>query len=311
MQIIDPFENSLPHPELVACIGFFDGVHLGHQFLLSELQAEAKLRGMASAVVTFSNHPRELTDVAGRPRLLQSIDSRLEAIAATGIDYCILLRFTPELRDLSAEQFIRDVLRKRCRVGVLIVGYDHRFGKDRREGFEAYQAYGRACGMEVIAEPGYTPGGVHISSSAIRRALAEGRPDEAAHLLGRPYALSGTVVSGARLGRTIGFPTANIRPRPAGMLIPRQGVYAAWVDVDGHSYPAMLNIGNRPTIDDDGEQSIEAHLIGFDGDLYGKQATVHFVRYLRPEQRMESLDELRRQLETDKEEALRVLDEAK
>jgi riboflavin kinase/FMN adenylyltransferase len=307
MQIIDPFENSLSLRESVACIGFFDGVHLGHQFLLGELTGEAGRRGMASAVVTFVNHPRSLTDKAACPRLLQQLDDRLAALASLGIDYCFLLRFTPELRELTAEAFIRDVLRGRCRVGALIVGYDHHFGRKSNEGFADYRAYGHACGMEVLAEPPYAPEGMHISSSAVRRALLEGAPERAKRLLGRPFRLNGTVVAGAQIGRTIGYPTANIRPAERDCLVPRHGVYAAWAEVDGVRLPAMVNIGHRPTIDDDDNVTIEAHLIGYEGDLYGRQVALLFEHYLRDERRMESIDDLRLQLDKDRSEALRAL----
>lgn len=298
MQIIDSFAN-LQLPETAACIGFFDGVHLGHRFLIGELITEAKRRGMASAIITFRNHPRTHIKSDFTPQLIQSFDEKMEKLANTGIDYCFVLDFTPELREHSAEEFIRCILRAKMNVGLLVIGYDHRFGKNRADGFEEYCRYGAACGMEVMKEPDYSPNGLHVSSSAIRRALSEGKPELASCLLGEPYQLTGTVIKGSQIGRTIGFPTANIEPAECHQIIPRQGVYAARVKVDGIYYQAMLNIGSRPTVADAGKQSIEVHLLDFNGDLYGKQLTIHFIAYLRPERKMESLEDLKQQLKKD------------
>ncbi|MEG2179832.1 MAG: bifunctional riboflavin kinase/FAD synthetase [Bacteroidales bacterium] len=298
MQIIDSFAN-LQLPETAACIGFFDGVHLGHRFLIGELITEAKRRGMASAIITFRNHPRTRIKSDFTPQLIQSFEEKMEKLAKTGIDYCFVLDFTPELREYSAKEFICRILRAQMNVGLLVIGYDHRFGKNRTDGFEEYCGYGAACGMEVMKEPDYSPNGMHVSSSAIRRALAEGKPELAACLLGEPYRMTGRVVRGSQIGRTIGFPTANIEPSEGHQIIPRQGVYAARVEVDGGCYEAMLNIGSRPTVADAGKQSIEVYLFDFNGDLYGKKMTIHFIAYLRPERKMESLEDLKLQLNKD------------
>lgn len=308
MQIIDPFHTTTSLPELAACIGFFDGVHRGHRFLIRELNAEAKRRGLASAVITFRNHPRELIDPEFHPQLLQPLDEKMASLAQTGLDYCIVLDFTPQIRDLSAEAFIQTILCDLIHVKLLLIGYDHRFGKERRDGFEQYKIYGAACGVDVMKEPDYSPSGLHVSSSAIRRALLNGKPELAAQLLGTPYRLTGTVVKGSQIGRTIGFPTANVQPISADSIIPKQGVYAAFVKANGRYYPAMVNIGNRPTVEQQGAQTVEAHLIGFEGDLYGAAVSVFFMDYLRPERKMESIADLKQQLQTDRDQTLICLD---
>lgn len=307
MQIIDPFNLTTPLPKLAACIGFFDGVHRGHRFLIGELQAEAKRRGLKSAVITFRNHPRERIATDFKPQLLQSFDAKMASLAETGIDYCIVLDFTPELRDLTAEQFIQTILHDRANVKLLLIGYDHRFGKDRSDGFEQYKEYGARCGMEVVKATDYSPEGLHISSSAVRRALLNGEPELAGKILGKPYELTGIVVQGAQIGRTIGFPTANVQPDHSNGIIPKQGVYAAFVKVDDQLYPAIVNIGNRPTVEKQGQQTIEAHLIGYQGNLYGSTVSVFFTHYLRSERKMESLLDLKQQLTTDLGQALDYL----
>lgn len=269
--------------------------------------AEAKRHGMASAVITFRNHPRTQIHTDYHPQLLQSFDEKMQKLAATGVDYCFVLDFTPELREYTAREFICRILSDQMNVKLLLIGYDHRFGKNRTDGFKEYQRYGAACGMEVKKEPDYSPEGMHVSSSAIRRALLEGKPEIASTLLGQPYQLTGIVVKGSQIGRTIGFPTANMEIADAHRIIPKKGVYAACVEAEGKTWRAMLNIGTRPTITDTNRQSIEIHLFDYEGDLYDKTLTVRFVAYLRPEQRMESLDDLKRQLLTDREHALQML----
>ncbi|MEG1616724.1 MAG: bifunctional riboflavin kinase/FAD synthetase [Bacteroidales bacterium] len=306
MQILTPpFSTDIP--PLVASIGFFDGVHRGHRFLIGELIAEAKREGLSSAVITFRNHPRKLIDPSFSPELLSSFDEKMTLLEQTGVDYCIVLDFTPQIRDLSASRFIQEILSEQLHTKTLITGYDHRFGKNREEGFEDYCRYGKACGMQVLRETGYAPDGLHVSSSEVRRKLLSGHLSTANELLGRSYNLEGVVEEGFRIGRKIGFPTANIRPCEPDKLIPKQGVYAVYVEIDGIARPGMLNIGIRPTVHDSGNISIEAHLFGFDGDLYGKTVNIRFIEFLREERKMESLGELQRQLEKDKIAAQSVL----
>ena len=290
-----------------ATIGFFDGVHRGHQFLLRHLQEEASRRGLKSAVVTFANHPRKLIQPDYDLLLIDTLEQRLEKLAATGIDACFLLDFTEEIRQLSAREFIHDVLSKQMHVRLLIIGYDHRFGHNREEGFEDYVRYGRELGIEVVQSEAYELNGVSVSSSVIRSFLQEGEVEMAECCLGYPYILLGKVAPGVQEGRKLGFPTANLVV-DSSKLIPAAGAYAVSARLEGTSTtrPAMMNIGTRPTFGENA-QTLEVHILDFSGNLYGKSLAVGFVRRLREEHKFRSPEELARQLQQDAERVREVM----
>ncbi len=285
---------------LAATVGFFDGVHLGHRFLIDELKQIACQEGLVSAVVTFPEHPRTVLHSDYQPKLLNSFDEKLSRLASTGVDDCVVLDFTPQLARLTAQEFITDVLADRLRVKTLLVGYDHRFGHNRAEGFEQYVAYGAACGMEVIQASRFSEGDVVVSSSEIRRLLSECRVEEAACLLTYPYQLSGKVVSGYQVGRKLGFPTANIQVEDACKVIPGIGVYAVWVDLEGKRYKGMLYIGSRPTLTEGNKISLEVNILDFSSDIYNKELTISFVHYIREDVKFDSLNQLTEQLKRDR-----------
>ena len=288
-----------PHA-CAATIGFFDGVHCGHRFLLEELRHLAHERGLRTLAITFDQHPRKVLGRSFQPKILTGREEK-EALLAALADRVEVLRFTPALAALTAEEFMQTVLRDGLNVRTLLLGYDHRFGSDGLTGAAAYEALGRRLGIEVLQARQYAEGGRHVSSSAVRRLLEEGRVQDAAALLGRPYSLTGTVVAGNRIGRTLGFPTANLQPLLADQLIPRGGVYAVDVQLRGKRYRGMLNIGCRPTLAlPDKGLSIEVHLFDFWCDIYGERLTVSFRRYLRDEARFPSAEALREQLEEDR-----------
>ena len=309
MRIYRNFDHIPPTP-LVACIGFFDGVHLGHRYLLNLLKQRADASGYASAVVTFANHPRTVISPDTPVALIDTAEEKSSLLAACGVDVCLLLDFTPQLMETSAEDFIA-LLAERGHIKTLLVGYDHRFGRKSSEGFDDYMRYGERYGVEVVRMPEYEASGQeHYSSSQVRRCLAGGDVQQAARLLGRPYKLDGTIVHGHSLGHVIGFPTANLLPSHPHKLIPATGVYAAQASLaDGTTYPAMVNIGCRPTVatPSDHTISIEAHLIGFDGDLYDRGVALSFVARIRDERKMSGLEELCAQLQEDRTSALRLL----
>ena len=286
-----------------ACIGFFDGVHLGHRFLLEHLKEEARRTKTLSAVITFANHPRKLIQPDFKLHLINTLDEKLTNLEATGIDTCFLLDFTEEVRNLTAQQFICDFLAAKLHVIKLLIGYDHRFGKNRAEGFDDYVRYGKTCGMEVVQEPIFDDGtGRNFSSSEVRRSLIAGKIREATDILGKHYDLEGVVIHGHQLGRKLGYPTANLNPFDKDKIIPSNGVYAATVRLEnGVVYPSMVNIGFRPTVEkeDVRQLSVEAHLIGFSGDIYGQTIVLSFIERIRDERKMASLDELKAQLATD------------
>ena len=288
---------------VVATVGFFDGVHQGHRFLIEQVRKYARRQSLASAVFTFDEHPRSVLQDGYEPALLHSFPEKIAEIAGTGIDYCIVLNFTKELAAMTAEEFIREVLHKQYRVRTLLVGYDHRFGHNRAEGFEDYVAYGKACGMEVVRVLPYDAGEVRVSSSAIRRMLAEGMVERANELLVHPYQLQGNVVHGDGIGEQLGFPTANLDLFDKHKVVPKPGVYAVWVDTDEMRYKGMLYIGDRPTIDAGHEPRIEVNLLHFSGNLYGEFVRVTFVHYMRDNIKFETLEALKKQLERDRDEA--------
>ena len=210
----------------VGTIGVFDGVHRGHQYLLRRLCDDARQRGWRSVVVTFDRHPREVLQSGWHPELLTTLDERLQLLKATGIDECVVLPFTHEMAAQSAQTFMRETLLERLHIRRLSIGYDHRFGHDRAEGFEQYVHYGRDMGMEVVQNDAFCPDGQRLSSSVIRHLLHTGDVAGAATCLGREYSLCGTVVGGEHVGRTLGFPTANLRVDHPDKIIPAPGVYA-------------------------------------------------------------------------------------
>lgn len=302
MKIFRDFDHILGN--FATCIGFFDGVHKGHQFLLEHLRAEAAARGLRSGVITFVNHPRRLIEPDFPLPLIDTLDERLAKLGETGIDACFLLDFTEDVRRLSAEQFLRQMLHDKMHVKRLLIGYDHRFGHNRSEGFDDYVRYGAACGMEVVQEPERQDGdGLHYSSSEVRRSLFAGEVEKATQILGCPYRMGGQVVAGHQLGRKLGYPTANLWIRERDKIIPKRGVYAVMATLgDGSVHPAMLNIGCRPTVDGpDHKQTLETHIIHWDGNLYGQQLRIDLIHRLREERKMESLDALKEQLRKDVE----------
>ena len=286
---------------MIATIGFFDGVHLGHCHLINMLKKVARERSVQSCVITFDRHPRQVVQPEWCPDMLTTPDEKTQLLKATGIDKCEVLHFDREMASQSARDFMLHTLKERLGVSILVTGYDNRFGHNRSEGFEDYVRYGKEIGIEVIKGEELTVGSHNVSSSSIRRMLKEGNIEDATRCLGHEYQLTGTVVAGEHIGRTIGFPTANIRPNDSSKLIPANGVYA--VDVwseseDFSSRRAMLNIGTRPTFDGKAT-TIEVHIPHFEGNLYGKTLTIAFISKIREEICFDSPEALVEQLNKD------------
>lgn len=292
--------DMLKEKALVATIGFFDGVHLGHRYLIEEMKRVAKQRNLPSAVITFPEHPRTVLHADYQPKLLNSFEEKLEHLAATGIDYCIVLDFTIELSRLTASEFIHSLLADKLHVKTLLIGYDHRFGHDRTDGFEQYVDYGAACGMEVLKASRYTEGEAAVSSSEIRTLILAGQVEKATELLTYPYQMRGSIVSGYKVGRTLGFPTANIQVDEPFKVMPGIGVYAVWVYMEDKRYKGMLYIGNRPTLDNGDNITLEVNILNFSGDIYNNMLTVSFIYYVRGDIRFDTLEELKDQLAEDR-----------
>ena len=291
-------------PPCAATIGFFDGVHRGHRFLLEQVKEEAAGKGLCPSVITFPTHPRQVLQPDFHPQLLSTPAEKLHLLEEAGIANCILLPFTAELSRLSAKEFML-LLRTEYNVRTLVIGYDHRFGHNRLESFEDYVRYGQELDIDIVQARAYTQENAKVSSSAIRELLSQGEVHTASRLLGYPYPLEGTVTDGYRVGRKIGFPTANLRVDHPFKLVPAEGVYAVKVEVEGQQHLGMLNIGHRPTLNNGADRSIEVHILDFAGDIYRQNIRIEFLRFLRPETKFASIEELISQIEKDKEAILK------
>ena len=283
----------------VVTVGTFDGVHRGHVAVLREIVERARVAGRKSVLVTFEPHPLEVVNPKAAPLLLTSGAERREALAQTGLDYVVFLRFDKALAQYSPERFVREVLIGRCGMKELVIGHDHGFGRGRSGDVETLRRLGATDGFQVDVVGLVESGGHAVSSSAIRRAVAGGDLRTAAGLLGRPYTVSGRVVRGEGRGRTIGVPTLNLGEIPERKLLPPDGVYAARVEWAGGRAGGMLNQGPRPTVGD-GRRSLEVHLFGVDEDLYGGWVKVEWVARIRDQQKFPSLAALQAQLQQDR-----------
>ncbi len=292
----------------VATIGSFDGVHRGHRSLLAQVRSIADERGMRAMAVTFAASPKRVLGMSGAPQL-NTTEERAALLRQVGMDKVAMLDFTPEMAAMSACDFMQQVLKDRLHIAVLVIGYDHRFGRGRSEGFDDYVRYGEEMGIEVVRGEACTDKGEPISSTRIRHLLATGNVEEVTCLLGYQYMLQGEVVDGYKEGRKMGFPTANLRPLSADKVIPADGVYAVRVSVNDVYYKGMLNIGYRPTLNNGRERSIEVHILDFEGSLYGKTVTVEFTHRLREERTFANVEELIAQLRKDEEKVRELLDQ--
>lgn len=300
MKVIHPNSPVTAYKPCVATIGFFDGVHKGHQFLIRQVKRYSEEFGLPSALITFSRSPREVIQSGFKPQLLTTLEEKLQLLSDTGVDECLLLEFTMEMAQLSAQTFMSEILRDKFHVKALVIGYDHRFGHNRLEGFEDYLAYGKELGIQIIHAPQYLYEKEKVSSSVIRNILYKGEVKIATKLLGHYYSLTGIVEEGFHIGRTMNFPTANMRPNNLQKLIPEGGVYAVWVLLGGERYMGMLNIGTRPTVGNGSNRTIETYILHFSKDIYGQTFTIELVDRLRSEKKFDSLRDLQDQLEKDK-----------
>ena len=300
--------DRLPAGSTVATIGMFDGVHLGHVTLVDFLKQQAAVTGKQALVITFLRHPRQVLRQTEPFRLIMPLKDRLEQIASLQPDLLLTLDFTAELAQLDSSRFI-ELLRDRYGVTELVAGYNHRFGHNKGETFADYCRNGERLGVKVVKAPEYLGEYAPVSSTIIRGLIAAGRVVDAMHCMNRPYSLTGKVVHGFHNGRGLGFPTANVGEVDPAVLLPHNGAYAVLAHVAGQCLQGMANIGKRPTLDNGDQLSIEVNLFDFDGDIYGEDITLEFISFLRLEFKMCGLDELKRQLTLDRDNAKRLLNE--
>lgn len=288
----------------VVTSGTFDGVHVGHQRILKRLKEISLQSGGESVVLTFWPHPRMVVSEDSQDlQLLSTIDEKIELFESLGIQNLVIIPFTRAFSELTSEEFIQLVLVNKIHTKKLVIGYDHRFGRNREGSFEFLQKNCADYGFEVEEIPRQDIEDLAISSTRIRQALLSGQVGVAQDLLGRAYALSGTVVKGKQLGRTIGFPTANLHLHESYKLIPSNGVYIIKAHYQNQAFNAMLNIGVRPTVDGV-SRTIEAHIFDFDKEIYGEDLKLELLSYLRPEQKFNGLDALVEQLHIDRQTSL-------
>lgn len=309
MQLIEDLDDFDAPDHSVVTSGTFDGVHVGHQKILSKLNHLAKSDGGKSIVLTFWPHPRfVLNHGVSDLKLLSTFEEKVNLLKLSGIDYLVKIPFTQQFAELSSDQFIRNILVERLNTQKLVIGYDHRFGRNREGGFDYLMQHSDEYGFAVQEISRQDIENVGVSSTKIREALAQGEIHVANEFLGRNYCITGFVKDGDRIGRSIGFPTANLEIPESYKLIPADGAYAVRVYVDGNHHLGMLNIGQRPTVSGQ-ERRIEVNIFDFNEDIYNHRLTVEFVRLLRKEQKFGSIEELKNQLSKDKLQAIDILNQ--
>jgi riboflavin kinase/FMN adenylyltransferase len=288
----------------VATIGTFDGLHFGHQKIIKRLVEIAAATNGESVVVTFFPHPRSIIDPENQDlKMINTIREKAAALEALGVDHLIITPFTRDFSNLTAEEYIKDVLVDTIGIKHLIVGYDHRFGKDRQGGMEELIKYSEVLGYQVEEIPEQDIQDVAVSSTKIRKALLSGDVALAAAFLGYNFSLYGRVIKGDKIGRTIGFPTANIFIEESYKLIPSDGIYAVTVGMNGDTYKGMAYIGQRPTINGM-TRNIEVNIFDFNQEIYGQYVTMYFMEFLRHDVKFTGLEALKEQLKQDKEDTI-------
>lgn len=284
----------------VATLGFFDGVHLGHRFLIEQVINEARVMGLPSIVITFDRHPREVLHQDYQPELLTTLDSKLTLLEHTGVNRVVVLRFDETMAQLSAKDFMTRVLRDQLNVVKLVIGYDNRFGHNQSEGFDDYVQYGREMGMDVVHSSAFKLNGIEISSSVVRSFLKEGEIELANRCLGYPYTITGKVVDGYKIGRKMGYPTANLDTQSSGQLVPADGVYATKVCIGDteNGLPGMTDIGTRPTFGGQ-KRTLETYIFNFNENIYGRRISLSFIKHIRKERKFDNVTLLVEQLKKD------------
>lgn len=309
---IDDFKNAFESGLIknpVVTTGTFDGVHLGHQKIISRLKDVAAEEKGDTVLLTFYPHPRMvLFPEDNELKLLNTQDEKVRLLANYGVDHLIIHPFTKEFSRLTSVEFVRNILVNSIHTKRLVIGYNHHFGRNREGSFEHLKEFGPVYGFDVEEIPAKDIDHIEISSTKIRHSLQAGDVETANAYLGHPYSMSGKVIGGKKLGRTIGYPTANILIEDKYKLIPADGVYTVNVEHKGKLYGGMLNIGNNPTIENKG-RSIEVNIFDFNMNIYGDDATIYFIKRLRDEAKFSGLEELKSALAKDKENSLKILSE--
>jgi riboflavin kinase/FMN adenylyltransferase len=300
--------NQLPaFNNAVITIGTFDGVHCGHQQIINTLKEAAQQAGGESVIITFHPHPRKVVSSAVTGiRLINTLKERIELIEQTGIDHLVVVPFTEYFANQTAEEYISDFLVDKFHPHTIIIGYDHRFGRERVGDYKLMEDKAAVYNYRLMEIPVHLLDTIKVSSSNIREAILHGRIEEANKLLGYPFFFEGEVVHGDKIGRTLGYPTANLKSTDEEKIVLGDGIYAVYTEVEGKRYKAMMSIGFRPTVNGK-KRVIEVNIFDFENDIYGKVIRVYVVKYLRSEVKFDGLEALRIQLGKDKEDSLAIL----
>lgn len=299
MKVHYGIEKALDCRKPIVTIGTFDGMHLGHQKIIKQLIKAAKDINGETVLITFYPHPRSIINAAEPVKLLQNQNEKIAKLRALGLDHLLVLPFTSEFSKLTAVDFVKTILMAKLNCHSLVLGYDHHFGNNREGNLAFLQANATKFNLQIIEIPAKEIDAIKISSTKIRNSLIEGEIETANSFLGYPYEINGVVIHGHQLGRTIGFPTANVAVSDINKLIPKSGVYAIKAVILSQTVFGMLNIGTNPTVQDSSSLNIEAHLFDYDRDIYGESITLQLITYIRKEQTFNSVNELTKQLKQD------------
>ena len=308
MNVVNGIENYKANSKSILTIGTFDGVHLGHQKIITSLVTKAKQKSLQANILTFFPHPRMVLQKESNLKLIDTLEEKQNLLSELGIDNLIIQPFSKEFSKLTAIEFTRDVLVNELGMSALMIGYDHRFGKNREASVEDLIRYGQSYNFEVTVIPAQDISSITVSSTKIRDAIKISNFKKVNQFLGRPYELNGKVIKGNGVGRTIKYPTANIEIKEIYKLIPPKGVYLVKIYLGKNEFSGMMNIGNRPTINGL-NQTIEVYIFDFDKDIYGKNLKVCFLKKIRKEKKFDSLPSLKSQLKKDEENCKRILAE--
>lgn len=307
MKVFNSFENleSIINPVLT--IGTFDGVHVGHQKIIKKINKEAEKNNGQSVLLTFYPHPRIVLNPENHGlSLIQTQEEKLEKLEHFGLDNVIVIPFTPAFSNLSAEEFVIKFLVEKLKVNTIIIGYDHQFGKNREGGVNFLNTISTKYNFNVIEIPAQEINDVNISSTRIRKAIENGEIEIANKYLGEPFSLNGKIIKGKQLGRTIGYPTANIELLSSLKIIPKKGVYLVKIKINQIEYSGMMNIGTRPTVSNSNDVSIEVNIFNFNNDIYGEEVEVSILKKIRDEKKFDSIEKLKNQLKEDEQNCIHI-----
>lgn len=293
-------------------VGTFDGIHTGHLQIIKKLNSIKEEKGLRSVLVTFEPHPQVvLKNKATEVKILTTFEEKLQILSGLNLDIVIVIEFTKEFSNTSAEDFYEKYLIGKIGLHDLVLGYDHMFGKNREGNLETLKLLSKKYNFAVDQVKEFQIDGEHTSSTAIRRFLNDGNVKKAATVLGRYYSLSGTVIDGKKLGKELGFPTANITVDSVYKLIPKIGIYAVEIWIDEKKYYGMMSIGKNPTVSSDDEIKLEVNIFEFSGDIYGKNIRINFIEYIRDEIKFENIEELKKQMQGDRKEVKKIIEAIK